>query len=222
MMARHDDEAPPAWNRQPGEPSVWFSRFVEYRMQTPPRSAVAVYRSSCERRGAERNGKRPLDTIDCLPESWAVAKKRYEWIGRAAAFDDDQLAKKEIEWAAAREEEREEELRLAREMRVKAHELLALPVKVEQVRYSRNGEEIEVFLIPEHRAFQAAAALAKEAMRHSRAALEMPDKIEKREHTGSDGGPITVTHGITDEERLAKLLDLADQAATAGSVGLED
>lgn len=198
------------WHKLPNEKGLWFDRFLIFLKQKPPRSLLAIYNDERAGKGTKKSSSSPA--------SWERARENDRWDERAEAYDAEQRVIQDAKWAALREAERAEELQLAVLMRGKARELLTLPVKAEEVKYNRNGEEIDVILVPEHRAFQAAAVLTKEARTHARGALEMPDKIEKRELTGRDGGPLEMKHsGDTPEERLAKLLALAEQAAATGS-----
>ena len=209
-----------AWERQPHEPVSWFLRFCAYRAQRPPRSAVAVYRSERERKGTEGNGKKRLDLIDCIPASWAKAKQQYHWRERAEAFDIAERERHDRELSAKREAERASELKIAEELRKKARALLELPILKEVVKYNKDGEVGETRLIPEFHAFMAANALFVSAKAHARSALMMPDKIDRQEIIGKDGAPIetdNTTVGDAPAERLAKLLELAQSAATAGS-----
>jgi hypothetical protein len=210
------------WERSPNEPTRWYARFRMYLFQGPSRSLVAVYRTILEQQGADRRGKKPLHQVETVPHAWTLATKKYQWAERAAAFDQSERERKDREWETAREVEREAELLLAQAMRDKARQLLELPVLQESIKRDKDGAVIAYQLVPQFKAFAVAAQLCHEAMVHSRGALEMPSSYGRAEIVGKGGGPLEIHHsGEPPEARLEKLLALAEQAATAGSVGLE-
>lgn len=207
------------WNRQPGEPGLWYSRFHEYLAQSLTRSVLRVFREQLTRTGPIRRGKKPPTTVETIPASWKAAKERYQWVSRAVAWDTYQNEQKAVAWASAREAERAEELRIATALRKKAHALLALSVTVEETKRDRNGAVIAYLLVPQFKAFAVAAQLFSEARTHARGALEMPNRFDRQEVTGRDGAPVEIKHGLTDEERFGRLLALAEQA-TGGEGGM--
>ncbi len=210
------ENAPPLWRQWPTENALWFGRFTSFLQQEKPRSAVAVYRAACERKGTERHGKKRLALIDCLPASWAAAKVKYHWQERVDLWDAAEHARQERAWAAARRAERREELAIAVTLRAKGYALLALPILAEVVKHNRKGEETDWLLVPEFRAFNAAMHLFVVAMTHARTALEMPLRYDQAERTGREGGPLaggTKEVGMTQTERLARLRDLVQVAA---------
>jgi hypothetical protein len=104
-------------------------------------------------------------------------------------------------------------MRIAGELRIKAREMLELPVTVEEIKRNRAGEEIDFLLIPEFRAFKAASDLMGQAKDHARSALEMPS-VTRNEHSGPNGRPIPVE--IEDHrEQLARKLEAALKATAS-------
>lgn len=205
-----DDERKP-WDRLPEENSLWHGRFKVWLGQKKPRSLLAIYNAERERKGARKKAL-------TVPEPWGEAKAKYCWLDRAAAWDKAEQERLDRELAEKREAEREEELKIAEELREKARKMIALPETVETVKRNGKGEEIAWLLIPEFRAFKAASDMFGQAKNHARAALLMPDKVERQEVTGKDGGPVETTDvGLTPEERLARLVGLARQVAAPSS-----
>lgn len=216
-----------AWDKLPDEKTVWFLRFRAWLLMEGTRSVLGAY--TAER---EKNGTRKNKTINYIPEAWSNAKVKFRWIERAEAFDAEQRKKEDkareeqeererLERIAAQKHEEQEEQRLANVLRVKAEKILDLPEKQEVIKYNHDGAIIDYTLIPEFRAFQAANALLQTAKNHARAGLRMTDKVERIETTGKDGGPIETENKsvitITDEERFARLVGLAQSATKVGS-----
>src|SRR6202035_4388351 len=75
-----------AWDRQEGEPVDWFSRFERFRLIERRRSLLAVYNDEREKEG---NSARAAS----VPSSWNDAAERWNWRGRADAYDMDQIAR---------------------------------------------------------------------------------------------------------------------------------
>lgn len=206
------------------EPTIfWFERFTEWLQQKSPRSVLVLYKRERERQGAIRRDKKPLTQVKTLPSSWATAKKTYRWRERAEAWDAVEQERKNQEWAPTREGERHEELRRAAELRKRARELLALPVLTEEIKRDRDGVPIAWLLIPEFRAFKTASDLLGQAKNHARAALQMPDRFDRQELVGKNGGPVEMGDGgLTPEERLGRLLALVKQVTATHSGETEE
>ncbi len=80
------DSAPEKpWDRQPGEPTLWFKRFSVYLLMGPTRTVTAAY---CDEFARRHPGK------TCKPRSathWRVLSARWNWRTRADAWDKEQL-----------------------------------------------------------------------------------------------------------------------------------
>jgi hypothetical protein len=71
-----------AWDRLPGEDTMWYSRFLYYYIPLgSSRSRLAAYNDW----RARTAGK---DSISSTPASWDKAARRYNWKQRATAYDD--------------------------------------------------------------------------------------------------------------------------------------
>ena len=69
----------PPYERQPGEPLLWYRRFEQFRLMEPVRSIVGAFRE--EMGGDERKE---------APGRWYEEAKRWRWEERAAAWDEHQ------------------------------------------------------------------------------------------------------------------------------------
>jgi hypothetical protein len=92
-------EAP--WDRQPGEPGVWYTRFHEYLIQGPTRTMESVWKGYLEDREARRAGTRAEAVNGTgtrkdrpkVPTQWYRAKDKYNWAGRCLAWDREEQAR---------------------------------------------------------------------------------------------------------------------------------
>lgn len=76
-------DSPPIWERQPGEPLIWYERFTRYRLMGRNRSIDKVY-------AIERDQKRPKETKKSHPRAsgaWHNTAVRFEWTERVEAWD---------------------------------------------------------------------------------------------------------------------------------------
>ena len=67
-----------AWERRPGEPVRWYSRFETYRLLGPGRSLEESFRRCAADEGL--TGSRP-------GAAWYEACREWDWPGRAQAWD---------------------------------------------------------------------------------------------------------------------------------------
>jgi hypothetical protein len=77
------------WDRQEGEPLLWFRRYERFRLMEPARSINAVFD---EEHPTENDGK----SRQKVPGEWYKQAKKWRWEERAAAWDaflDDCLEK---------------------------------------------------------------------------------------------------------------------------------
>jgi hypothetical protein len=76
------DTLPKIWLQQPGEPLLWFNRFVLYRNQGVRRTLREAMNQD-----RERQGKEPADATAGGLASWRPLIRRWRWQDRAIAFD---------------------------------------------------------------------------------------------------------------------------------------
>lgn len=116
------DESEP-WSKQPGEPEVWYQRFLLYKLQDPIRRSVLKAENS-ER---ERRGEVPRRA---LSRSWREYSKNFDWAGRAKAWDESVSTKIEADfektWADRIMKSRETLGRLSEMARVNIHDFIKL------------------------------------------------------------------------------------------------
>lgn len=110
-----DEERQP-WDRQEGENSVWYRRFREYLLN---RSLLFIYNQ--EREAA---GKSPLTST---PGAWKEARDRFDWEGRAAAWDAHRQNTEETKWLEKWENYREKVWQQAQALSDKADLMLKHP-----------------------------------------------------------------------------------------------
>lgn len=68
-----------AWDRQPGEPSLWFDRFERYRLMGSGRTMLGCYHQEQDKNGQERTNN--------IPGSWRTAIETWRWRERVEAWD---------------------------------------------------------------------------------------------------------------------------------------
>jgi hypothetical protein len=79
------------WERQQGEPALWYARFERYRLLGPSRSVAAVFR---EEKGED--GGQP-------PGRWYETSARWNWQSRAEDWDSSERPKRQAQRLAALE-----------------------------------------------------------------------------------------------------------------------
>ena len=97
-----------SWDRRPGEPSLWFSRFEAYRLEGPGRHLLSLYRRMCNRPDARNAG-------GC----WRRALAKWEWKKRAAAWDEAEILKARGEDAERRKADKAQRIKLLQAYRGK-------------------------------------------------------------------------------------------------------
>ncbi len=89
-----DAERPKPYGRLEGEPVEWFARFQHFLLQGNGRTLNDVYRAESAA-GHLRGHRGPCKAIAGrriqLPGAWKDAVKQWDWYGRAASYDLEQL-----------------------------------------------------------------------------------------------------------------------------------
>ena len=160
-----------------GEPELWYRRFREYLAQEPPRSLLAIYRATRERKGTKKNGRALSALVDCLPASWAEAKEKYHWRKRADAYDREETDRRIH--LRARKQRAHEERELAGSQAMFDKALLTLPtVEEKEEGLDEDGMTKTVVMMPgDPKHFATAARLHAQASANGRLALGMPTQI---------------------------------------------
>jgi hypothetical protein len=158
------DEERPLWEQLPGENATWYARFKGWLSQDKPRSMLAAYNGERARKGTSK--------ALCLARNWQVAKDKYRWAERAAAWNIAEQERLDQEYEELRKFQVQRELARAAKLYDKGDELMELPV-TKQV---DEGEDGTVIVMPDHKAFKTAADLYAEARVNARTALGMDKK----------------------------------------------
>jgi hypothetical protein len=165
------------WERQPGEPNLWFSRFQRYLLAGPSRSLLGTVNGERTEKGREKQSK--------VPGSWNQAFARWNWRERAEAWDE-----------RVRHEAREAHAHDVEEMnRRHIQEAQALQNKAVQRLRDLKVEELSV---------TDTLRFVIEATKLERTARGEPETIEERRLTGKSGGPVTFSmeDAVTAEKEL--------------------
>lgn len=196
------------WQRQEGEPNLWYSRFERFRLMGPTRSLLAVYEHYLAQKGAKRrNG-------GGIPGAWRRAVERWRWIERAEAWDQSEREKREAEWQERQRVIREQDYQQGDRLRDLAIRILDEgPKFIKATRRLVKGEggqidrEIVTLALNGDLAVKAIEAASK----LQRVAAEMAPPKQAVEVTDKDGKPL---FPLAD---LVALLRQADQALNDGS-----
>lgn len=119
------------WDRMPGESSLWFSRFEQYRMAGPGRSMLGVFNRWRESRGKSR--------CHSMSDHWVQASRRYQWRDRAEAWDDYQRAQDRVAWEARRRAQREQEWSNADKLQKRVEAMLQMPLTRQKLKNTKDG-----------------------------------------------------------------------------------
>jgi hypothetical protein len=154
---------PQPWDRLPGEPNRWFSRFECFRRAGPNRSLLATLNDENAGKGRKKQTK--------VPGAWNRAALDWHWKERAEAWD-------------------EHERRQAREAHAKA--IAEMNQRHSQVGQAMQTKGIRRLKELELNAISAteAARLLTDGTKLERTARGEPEAIEERRLTGKGGGPL--------------------------------
>jgi len=157
-------QGPATYERQEGEPTIWFRRFQRFLLQVGTRSALAVYKAELAERGANQSGLEGSRAAQTVPGSWQEAMKKWNWNQRAASYDLEQLERErkqvEADRAARRRQLLDDEwsdsqlmLGTARESLKHGHKFFDRTVKMIQgkpelrtVIHPKTGKEVEMLV----------------------------------------------------------------------------
>lgn len=199
-MADKFDPDNPQWLRQPKEPTMWFERFVRYRDMGADRTVLGCFNILKKEAGdykGDKHGNAP-----CLPGAWKKQTAKWDWKGRAEAWDDFQHHQKERKREKQREQIEDEEFLASLTAIQKARKMLDWPLAQREVLdEDENGNPIKVQVKPAGWSQGTAANLLKAGSEVARRALSMA--------TGSPGGPGAAQKGPGDGDD-GEYLDDAD------------
>ena len=154
---------PPPWDRRPGEPNRWFSRFESYRRAGPNRSLLGTVNEEGLEKGRKRQTK--------VPGAWNRAAADWHWKERAEAWDEHERQKLREAHAKAIVEMNQRHIQVGQAMQGKGIQRLQ---SLELDDISATG----------------AARLLTEGTKLERTAHGEPEAVEERRSIGKGGGPL--------------------------------
>jgi hypothetical protein len=157
-----------AWEKQPGEPDLWFDRFTQYRLLGPRRSMVKVYRMSRVREQKE------YKDVEGAPAYWNKHAKEWHWKERALAWDQHTLE----EVAEQAEAVYNEGLAL---IHTRVDHLKQLGTKIERYLLHPKTTRLSPHLIEQYRGILDDIA------------KEQGQRVKETRLTGPGGGPVAIT-----------------------------
>ena len=87
MFSNQSDSTAKPYDRLPGEPPKWFTRFQHYCHLGPNRTLIKAYRDIMT---SPSNGQGPARTVRTVSQSWRQKARQYDWQSRAVDWDRDQ------------------------------------------------------------------------------------------------------------------------------------
>lgn len=205
---------PELWERQRGEPTLWYDRFHAYCLLGAERSLLALYTAYRRRkreeearegpRGPAPRGPEEFAPPSSVPAAWKRRAREWAWEVRAGAFDDEQRRKRQAAWEVRQAELREDEWAKARRLMERVEALLATPLFEQEVERTEtpDGKTVNVTVVrPAGWRLRDAATLLKVGSEVARRAAGM-----EKERLGFALGDLTK---YTDEQ-LRRIRDGLD------------
>jgi hypothetical protein len=110
------DEREP-WQRQPGEPAMWYNRFDAcYRPLGPERSLLAAY--NVWRKEAQKSATKSV------AKSWQLNARKWDWQERAEAWDAAERERLHAEEAEERRKDRRQRIELLKDYRARLTQVI--------------------------------------------------------------------------------------------------
>lgn len=105
-----------AWEKRPDEPAIWFDRFTRFYLPLgPSRSLLGAYRAYRK----EASDSDRMRAVNSVSAGWKENALKYDWRGRADAFDAHERRKNNDKFAELAERTRLEQLQRLRTMQAK-------------------------------------------------------------------------------------------------------
>lgn len=212
-----DEQRP--WDRQPGEPNLWYSRFERLRLMGPTRTLLGCV--NAER--AERGGKRAKR----VPGAWYRATERWHWTERVEAWDQaerdrltaEQEAEREraaLEWQERQRLIRQADYAVGQRLRDLAAKILdegpkfisatrkrvskGRPAKVDATGNLLDPGEPEQIVVTLALNADLAIKAVDAASKLERQAAEMAPVKQAVQLSGEDGGPLVIRVDYGDDK----------------------
>jgi hypothetical protein len=151
------------WERQPGEPNLWFSRFERFRLTGPTRTLLGMVNAELVEQGRSRQLR--------VPGAWNRAFAKWRWRERAEAWDESERQKVREAHSKEIDEMNRRHIQEAKALQQKAVQRLQ-SLKPEEL----SGFEVLRFLL--------------DAAKLERSAQGEPETVEERRLTGKDGNAV--------------------------------
>jgi hypothetical protein len=169
------------WDRQRDsagnlEPSLWYSRFLAFRLMGPGRSLLGCVNQEREQKGEKRRNS--------VPGAWFRACEKWRWRERAEAWDAHQRQEDETLWREHRRELRKQEWAKAQDLLDRVEQMLRFPLaEITRTVEERgpDGEPITVVQVikPVHWRVGDIARFLETASKLARLAAEMETERTK-------------------------------------------
>lgn len=202
-----ETDVQPIWERLEGEPNNWYARFLLYRnMKATDRSLLAAVNewlvlkkideisalplSAQEKSELFRDIEGQIRAYKNAPGAWRRSAEKYDWKFRAEQYDAHLQAEQEKRQQVLREVEAAEIERImttgyaAKHKRIEALASMADLIKLSFLSEEDNKVNFAWVTPDKIREFRGCM---------DDIAKELGDRVNKKELTGKDGGPIAFT-----------------------------
>lgn len=134
---RPEDLPDESWERLPGEPSHWYSRFEKFRDKGPERRLLQVYRQHLR-----EAGKYDKAATAKVPGAWYDQSKLWHWRMRAEQYDAENRKKRNERNERVLAELEEAQIKFGFEGVKKCNSMLAWPLADQTV--NNDGKEVNI------------------------------------------------------------------------------
>lgn len=124
------------WDQQPGESSLWFSRFETYLKMGVVRSFMGAHEKWLREQGKYNAAEKAKQ----VPGQWQVKAKEFAWKNRAEAWDQEERRQQRAWEDQKLQELKKEELRLAFLLLEEGRKMLEWPLVEKTI--SEDGKTI--------------------------------------------------------------------------------
>lgn len=183
------------WERMVDEPDLWFDRFNRFRRSGPVRSIHQIYVEE-RQTNVKAAGKVVAPIRGGTPGVWQLMSKRWDWNGRARAWDAFLAARDEAIWLQRRDELRGKEWEVSAALIKKAEEMLKFPLATVVKHVNTETGDATTEVRPARWDFNTVSTYLEMASKISRLAAEMKAATE----------PTTLINQTTNVIRVRELV----------------
>lgn len=198
-----EDEPSHPWEQMDGESAFWYKRFQRYLLTEGKRSILGTVNDEREEKGRKRSNN--------IPGSWWRASQKYDWTGRAEAYDLYQVELAKEEWRRRQKEIREREWAMSEALLDKAQQMLEFPLaEMKREQTSRGGQVQNTTIVkPSKWSFSDVTRFVETVSKLARLSVEMETEHHKHDHHGKVGViPIDIEDGELNQ-RIEDLFKVA-------------